>query len=622
MKNIYSILMAAVMAVVFSFSAHADVTITLKVNDAVNMTGYLQYYDASYMRQQINLDLTQFTGENGGTAVIPASYGYVYLNTEDGYLFTYAKNETDGSSASLSNGSKSAYFYLYADANLVVECKSEAEAYSESCTVICDDYTKVALSTNMNRNITLDNNETVVKFMPNGESPFYARHSEYGKSLYKITVNDEEIAASGSQYSIPVANGDVVRIYANYPDVSVPVKFVFNEGAENCLSSVRVDGEEVTNYKDEDFTVKLGSKLEINGNTNDYQFNSVKVNGSTVYFYSSYQYTVNTDTEQTIEIDATKYGTIKAYVTVDDPANITVYKGYSSSGAPIELEAGVKTEVELNSNNPIVSWQVASGCYVTSVSYIVNGEVSDKTSTTSVYGVAEGAEFEFVTGKIVRDQVATIWVDDAAQSSYGNNLRRSYDSASQSLVSGENVIEFFANDNPYMMSWYNPSMSNVYHNQVRITPMYEGSHNYQFSLADGDYMKVYLASAPEECVATFELHGLTADDVVVNIDGREYATWSAGVTVLKDTEFAVSGEAVYEVKVGGETITPEYGVYSFQVTDADTTIEIYDIVSGVDGVTVDAGEVVYYNLQGVRVQNPENGIFIRKQGNKVTKVVL
>lgn len=31
--------------------------------------------------------------------------------------------------------------------------------------------------------------------------------------------------------------------------------------------------------------------------------------------------------------------------------------------------------------------------------------------------------------------------------------------------------------------------------------------------------------------------------------------------------------------------------------------------------------VEFYNLQGVRVQNPENGIFIRKQGSKVSKMI-
>ena len=28
---------------------------------------------------------------------------------------------------------------------------------------------------------------------------------------------------------------------------------------------------------------------------------------------------------------------------------------------------------------------------------------------------------------------------------------------------------------------------------------------------------------------------------------------------------------------------------------------------------------VYYNLQGVQVTNPENGIYIVKRGNKITK---
>ncbi len=43
--------------------------------------------------------------------------------------------------------------------------------------------------------------------------------------------------------------------------------------------------------------------------------------------------------------------------------------------------------------------------------------------------------------------------------------------------------------------------------------------------------------------------------------------------------------------------------------------------SGVDNVEVDNNvPVVYYNLQGVEVSNPENGIFIRRQGNSVSKV--
>lgn len=46
-------------------------------------------------------------------------------------------------------------------------------------------------------------------------------------------------------------------------------------------------------------------------------------------------------------------------------------------------------------------------------------------------------------------------------------------------------------------------------------------------------------------------------------------------------------------------------------------------VSGINDIMVDENAPVeYYNLQGVRVANPENGIFIRRQGKKATKVIL
>lgn len=45
--------------------------------------------------------------------------------------------------------------------------------------------------------------------------------------------------------------------------------------------------------------------------------------------------------------------------------------------------------------------------------------------------------------------------------------------------------------------------------------------------------------------------------------------------------------------------------------------------TGVEGVEADNNEAVeYFNLQGVRVENPANGLFIRRQGNKVTKVLV
>ena len=66
----------------------------------------------------------------------------------------------------------------------------------------------------------------------------------------------------------------------------------------------------------------------------------------------------------------------------------------------------------------------------------------------------------------------------------------------------------------------------------------------------------------------------------------------------KDTNGILSSEALIGVTQGG-------------------------VVTGVDAITTDDSAVEYYNLQGLRVENPAAGqIVIRRQGNNVTKEIL
>jgi hypothetical protein len=49
-------------------------------------------------------------------------------------------------------------------------------------------------------------------------------------------------------------------------------------------------------------------------------------------------------------------------------------------------------------------------------------------------------------------------------------------------------------------------------------------------------------------------------------------------------------------------------------------IEVTD-ESTIESVGIDvSADAEYYNLQGVRIDNPSKGLYIRKQGNKVEKV--
>jgi hypothetical protein len=52
------------------------------------------------------------------------------------------------------------------------------------------------------------------------------------------------------------------------------------------------------------------------------------------------------------------------------------------------------------------------------------------------------------------------------------------------------------------------------------------------------------------------------------------------------------------------------------------TLVVTKATTGIESIEADENTpAVYYNLQGIEVANPSEGIFIKVQGNKVTKVV-
>ena len=75
--------------------------------------------------------------------------------------------------------------------------------------------------------------------------------------------------------------------------------------------------------------------------------------------------------------------------------------------------------------------------------------------------------------------------------------------------------------------------------------------------------------------------------------------------------------------------TVDAGIYNVElaVSTYNGNMQLYPTKyttweSGVNEITVAEGEAQYYNMQGVRVANPENGMFIRVQNGKAQKVVI
>ena len=74
----------------------------------------------------------------------------------------------------------------------------------------------------------------------------------------------------------------------------------------------------------------------------------------------------------------------------------------------------------------------------------------------------------------------------------------------------------------------------------------------------------------------------------------------------------------------------QYGLMAFTMknsarktlTNAPTSQVLEIKTTGIENVIINDAPVEYYNLQGIKVANPSNGVFIKKQGNKVSKVYI
>lgn len=84
-------------------------------------------------------------------------------------------------------------------------------------------------------------------------------------------------------------------------------------------------------------------------------------------------------------------------------------------------------------------------------------------------------------------------------------------------------------------------------------------------------------------------------------------------------------DAVYEINVTDLEKLKTHGlvISGFAVTVTKVSLITVD-QSGIDDIGSDSNDmpVEYYNLNGMRVDNPANGICIRRQGNKVSKIYI
>lgn len=102
------------------------------------------------------------------------------------------------------------------------------------------------------------------------------------------------------------------------------------------------------------------------------------------------------------------------------------------------------------------------------------------------------------------------------------------------------------------------------------------------------------------------------------------AAWSNGYStkgeIALDTEYTLDGPADPIDNMKPAAGPWENPTFTLTVGD-DVKLKVTTGTGAIENIEADNAPAVYYNLMGVRVENPENGLFICKRGNQVTKVI-
>ena len=483
MKQVYYFIFLIILAF-SSVNVKADTTVKVKVDDINRVSVKVNYMPV------VNL-------ANGTNEITVPQYGALTIEAKQGYYLKSVLKTIDNENSApqtINNLTSCNIYVSDADNNKLFTVKSAdlAAARTGSCTVKVDNASKVRVSRNESRTaVALQNGENTVKWIPNTEKTLVITNANYGDApIYKVTLNGNDVTPSGGQYFVTLTVGCVVDIKADYPDVSYPVKFNFtDEKAKGVISKVMADGVEVKNYNDADFKLKAGTKLSLKFDQSNYALDAFKVNGTATTIYGTYECYVKDNL--VFDIQAHKYATVKAVLTVDNAANITAYEGQSYNNKVITLQNG-SNNIELGEKNNVIQIKPNSGCKIESIK--ANG-----TPVTANYEGAyeirltDGMTIEVTTSAIVRDQKATVVIDDISLANYGFNFYRS-DRSTVKMQTGENIVMFSADDHHFMLGAYGNDLSKmvVKLNGTKLDPPYSGGTSFEFDLKNGDRLEVLL----------------------------------------------------------------------------------------------------------------------------------
>lgn len=364
--------------------------------------------------------------------------------------------------------------------------------------------------------------------------------------------------------------------------------------------------------------------------------------GSSVSYQSYVELTAEEGAEIFFKYDTDQFELYNAddKILIFTPAGQTAtIEAYAKKG---ELQSETVTATyTVTKKNPNVRWLNAEGGIVESVDYVLGSTdpfelpmfdcMSDgePTLTSSDPEVASINEYYGVDIHKAGTTVITVTVPETA-SFAGGEASFTLNVLTQQQATDITTTVVFADQ-----TW-------IEYSAASKSQTWVSSDNFEFPTtisSTGTYAKVYsndlriygsgnnkiTVSAPEGY--EFKAAVFTVD--TANSDGNTPTVDDNATT--KVTPQAVAPRATAKYEDFGYTFTTPKTTYVLSTSTASknmrvskVTMTIGLIQSGIDNIATDNTDapVEYYNLQGVRVLNPSAGIYIRRQGTEVTKVMI
>ena len=295
---------------------------------------------------------------------------------------------------------------------------------------------------------------------------------------------------------------------------------------------------------------------------------------------------------------------------IDSNSGVYVYDPNAETISAPNMFVGTRPDdgagIMINENGETVT------CNVSSVAFVGEGE------GRKMYAFAEDAVNEAPAGSLLRYDLGTADTWAAAPSAAFSSMSSLLSTKDAVLLATENGI-ICAQKSENSNTAEKPAFvvvdfdGNVVYNSSALTDL-NGSMGAAVALY-GNIFAIVNADGNIEIykVAWNENTPSFSDRYVIKLNNTKQITQMDFDTAGNLYAFSVE-EGLLKIAVKNEARSTR--------TNAKAELQLVNsILTAVESIEVEA-PAEYYNLQGIKVDKPENGIFIKKQGSKASKVIL